>query len=264
MTTDALVSMANEGKALTGVTVIDAHMHNARVAPFFSRYKSEADLLAQMDIIGIDRGIASNLWSASERWESFRGIERLLENTGGRIYAYAAPHPDWEDFEAALTDQARSPAVAGIKLHPAMHRKAFECPQYRFAYTLAAEAKLPVLMHVWGVADVKAITALADEYPGTDFIIGHSGGEENAVALATQAAAQRGNLYLDTACSFVWQGAIEHMVHVAGAKKVLFGSDASWNSMEIAIGRILYADISEEEKRLILGKNAERLFATII
>ena len=30
--------------------------------------------------------------------------------------------------------------------------------------------------------------------------------------------------------------------------------------MEAAVGRIVFAEIDDEEKKLILGKNAERLF----
>ena len=117
-----------------------------------------------------------------------------------------------------------------------------------------------MLLHVWGTADVAALAALACEYGGTDFIFGHSGGEEDAVAMAAKVASERDNIYLDTACSYVWQGAIEHMTSVAGAEKILFGSDAYWNSMEVAIGRVLFADISDEEKMMILGQNAKRLF----
>ena len=73
-------------------------------------------------------------------------------------------------------------------------------------------------------------------------------------------AANHANVYLDTACSYVWYGAIEAMVRGATAEKVLYGSDAYWNSMEAAIGRIALADISEKEQRLVLGENAKRIF----
>ena len=41
---------------------------------------------------------------------------------------------------------------------------------------------------------------------------------------------------------------------------MLYGSDAYWNSMEAAVGRILLAELTDEEKRQILGLNAKRLF----
>ena len=60
--------------------------------------------------------------------------------------------------------------------------------------------------------------------------------------------------------SSVWYGAVVAMARGAGACKVLYGSDAYWNSMEAAVGRILLAELTDEEKRQILGLNAKRLF----
>ena len=138
MTEDMLTSLAKEGKALSGVTVIDAHMHSARVAPFFSRFDNGADMIAQMDLIGIDRGIVSELWSVKERWDSFGRLKEFCSRAQGRIFAYSAPHPDWEDFEKTLEEQAAYPWVVGIKLHPALHLKPFDCRQYRYAYEYGA------------------------------------------------------------------------------------------------------------------------------
>ena len=90
--------------------------------------------------------------------------------------------------------------------------------------------------------------------------MGHSGGEEDAARSAIEVAARHENVYLDTACSYVWYGAVEAMARGAGACKVLYGSDAYWNSMEAAVGRILLAELTDEEKRQILGLNAKRLF----
>ena len=101
---------------------------------------------------------------------------------------------------------------------------------------------------------------IAELYPNTVLVLGHSGGEEAAVKEAIRMAADHENLYLDTACSYVWQGAIEAMVSGATARKILFGSDAYWNSMEAAVGRVALANIAEEEKRLILGENAKRIY----
>ena len=116
-----------------------------------------------------------------------------------------------------------------------------------------------MLLHTWG-QEVLRFHKLAQSFPRTIFILGHSGGEEDAARSAIEVAARHENVYLDTACSYVWYGAVEAMARGAGACKVLYGSDAYWNSMEAAVGRILLAELTDEEKRQILGLNAKRLF----
>ena len=135
----------------------------------------------------------------------------------------------------------------------------FECPEYQYVYAWAGERGFPVLLHTWG-QEVLRFHKLAQSFPRTICILGHSGGEEDAVRSAIEVAARHENVYLDTACSYVWYGAVEAMARGAGACKVLYGSDAYWNSMEAAVGRILLAELTDEEKRQILGLNAKRLF----
>jgi len=263
MTSCMFADLAAAGKPLSSIKVVDPHLHNSRVSHFFSRFENGADMLASMDRIGINYGVLSDLWSVEEQWNSFDKLCDFCNLAPGRFYAYSSPHPDWGDFYTNLSRQCANPLVAGIKLHPVVHEKPFDCKQYNFACEVGAEHGIPLLFHTWGVADIDAISALADRYPKTNFLAGHSGGEAAAVAYATKMSALRDNLYLDTACSFVWQGAIEYMVRIAGARKVLYGSDAYWNSMEVAIGRVLFAEISEEEKTMILGENALRLYKRI-
>ena len=258
-----LAELALSGNPLGGITVIDAHMHSTRTSHFFSRFENGPDLLAQMDRIGVDSGILSDLWSFDSQWGTFDKLSKFCQGAPGRFFAYSSPHPDWEDFDAALSEQCRSPLVVGIKLHPVLHNKPFDCKQYLHACETGADHGLPLLFHTWGAADIEAITRLARQFQNTVFLIGHSGGEADAVKLAARRAAEYSNLYLDSACSFVWQGAIEYMASVAGAEKILYGSDAYWNSMEVAAGRILFADLPDEKKRLILGENALRVFTRI-
>lgn len=255
---DAMVQAACMGQPLTGELVLDAHMHNARTANFFSRYTSGEQLIQQMDCIGVSAGIISNLWPVGQ--DPHASVLSLCRAYPGRFYGYVSPNPNESDFCTQLDAYIDQSAFVGIKLHPALHQADFFCPQYQYAYRQAASRQMPVLLHTWGVEEISHFYRLAKEFPHTVFILGHSGGEEKAVAQAIQVAAKYANVYLDTACSHVWQGAIEAMVQTVGADKILYGSDASWNSMEAAVGRILFAEIPIEAKRKILGQNAARLF----
>ena len=64
-----LAQAARSGATLTGEFVVDCHMHNARVAKFFSRFEHYRDLITQMNRIGVTCGVVSNLWTTGEHWK---------------------------------------------------------------------------------------------------------------------------------------------------------------------------------------------------
>jgi predicted TIM-barrel fold metal-dependent hydrolase len=67
------------------------------------------------------------------------------------------------------------------------------------------------------------------------------------------------NIFLETCTSFGEHGTIEFLVEGAGADRVLFGSDMPLMDARYNVGRIATANISEEDKRKVLGLNAMRL-----
>ena len=52
---------------------------------------------------------------------------------------------------------------------------------------------------------------------------------------------------------------IEQLGEEAGADRVLFGSDVPLMDPRSQLGKIITADITDEDKRLVLGGNARRL-----
>ena len=253
-----LAQAARSGATLTGEFVVDCHMHNARVAKFFSRFEHYRDLITQMNRIGVTCGVVSNLWTTGEHWQAYPEMLAMCETYPGRFWGYLAPDPHRDDHRTEMEKFAACPCFRGVKLHPVEHKMDFECPEYQYVYAWAGEREFPVLLHTWG-QEVLRFHKLAQSFPRTIFILGHSGGEEDAARSAIEVAARHENVYLDTACSYVWYGAVEAMARGAGACKVLYGSDAYWNSMEAAVGRILLAELTDEERQ-ILGLNAKRLF----
>jgi len=101
---------------------------------------------------------------------------------------------------------------------------------------------------------------IAEDYPGAKIILGHSGGEYDGVLEAITVAKAFPNVYLDTASSRLYPSMIEMMVAEVGAEKVLYGSDVPFVSPVPQVGKIVYAEIGEAEKRMIPGLNAAGLF----
>ena len=101
--------------------------------------------------------------------------------------------------------------------------------------------------------------AIAPRFPTAYFVAGHSGNIAGPRAEAIAAAQSHSNVYLETCSSFRAPGVIEELAELAGADRVLFGSDTPLMDPRCQIGKIITAAIPEAAKRQILGENAARL-----
>jgi predicted TIM-barrel fold metal-dependent hydrolase len=109
--------------------------------------------------------------------------------------------------------------------------------------------------------DPLPIDQVAFDFPDLNLCIAHLGGNFHYRALIL--AEKHENVYMDTAflpffCERMMppitpEALITHAVHIAGAEKVLYGSEG------LLPKAVLDADISEREKELVLGGNALRL-----
>ncbi len=52
---------------------------------------------------------------------------------------------------------------------------------------------------------------------------------------------------------------VEYFVKNVPIKKIIWGSDTPWMSLGQQIGRVVFADITEEEKKAILVDNPGRI-----
>ena len=53
----------------------------------------------------------------------------------------------------------------------------------------------------------------------------------------------------------------EKMIKEHGADRILFGSDLPWTNPKVGLERVNLLNISNAEKEMILGKNAEMLLS---
>ena len=69
---------------------------------------------------------------------------------------------------------------------------------------------------------------------------------------------KRGNVYAN-----FWglgpMGWLDKGIREVGAHKFMMGSDGFLNPMSVGIGPVVFADISDDEKRMVLGLNVARL-----
>ena len=60
------------------------------------------------------------------------------------------------------------------------------------------------------------------------------------------------------------RGAIEALVSGAGSNRMLFGTDLPWFDPHHAIGSLLSASISDDDRHNICHRNAEKLLAPFL
>ena len=120
---------------------------------------------------------------------------------------------------------------------------------------------MPLLWHT-GIEHAswpKYAADVAPKYPDANFVLGHSGNCPPARRQALDVAKDHPNVYLETCSTFRTPGAIEELVEEGGADRVIFGSDIPLMDPRTQLGKIITADISDEDKRLVIGGNAKRL-----
>jgi len=123
-------------------------------------------------------------------------------------------------------------------------------PNLMVLYEYAAANKMLIVNHSWTESE---ICKIADKFPDVDFIFAHYwGGYQDTVLKKFR------NVYTN-----IWNygpiGSLDRGIKLVGAKKFMLGSDGFLNSLSVGIGPVVYADISDDEKCLILGQTIARL-----
>ena len=244
------------GKA--DIPIYDVHGHmGPHYAIYFKRGQAP-EMVAHLNRIGVKRLIFSHhetLWGTMRNLQAYE-ICKMFPDT---LRMYLSIIPQRQDFikeDLAMFDQW-APYAVGLKLLPYYHGTDAMDPRYDYALSFANERKLPVLVHTWGedIAIYKAI----QKYPDARFFIGHScyGAWEHAFRCVKDS---NNYAWLELTAIPGDRGHIERLVEGVGSEKLLFGTDLPWFDEYQAVGGVLSAKISEEDKRNILYRNVENLF----
>jgi predicted TIM-barrel fold metal-dependent hydrolase len=122
-------------------------------------------------------------------------------------------------------------------------------PNLMALYEYATEHNMIVFNHSW---TNEVIMEISKKFPKITFIFAHYGNGRDPVLKA------RDNVYAN-----IWGygnlGWLDRGIANCGADKFMCGSDGFLNSLSVGIGSIVFAPVSDDEKRLILGLNLARL-----
>jgi len=187
-------------------------------------------------------------------------IEAVRANPD-RFRSYFGLNANFPYLEKDLEQLRQNPDVfIGLKMLPSY----FACPinddRYTPFYEYADEKNLLFLCHTWGgdtFCGVEETETFLKRFPNVIFIAGHAlfGEWERAGRLAKKYS----NFYLDTCAVMQKRGGIEILVRECGSEKILFGTDIPWFDPHQAIGDLLSAEITDEDRLNILNRNGVRL-----
>ena len=256
------IEAALVGRKLEDVSVIDIHGHMGPWCLARTFATSASDMVGCMDSIGVDAICVSAFLSITADPRLGNDIiGDAIRDFPGRFIGYATINPHYPDSVVPELSRCFDQLdMRGLKFHPAWHDHPVDSPSYRSALDFASERGAFVLSHTWGSPSV--LTKFAERYPNVRFIIAHQASLTGGVVPGrgwSEVMRDLPNVYADLASSLAPMGGFEALVEAVGAEKILFGSDTPLHDLAFQIGRVLFADISDEDKAGILGLNALRV-----
>lgn len=256
--------------------IVDTHAHFGTAYSMFAFKETFDEAIQYMDDIGCDYAVQSFAGSTIDPYvdiEAFKTyVQRAIdihEYTKGKIVNYFFFNPHIADMCAEMIDKYHdNPAFVGIKIHPSDNGVNAEDEIYRMVWERAEKYGLVIMSHTWALtSNPKQKYSTPDkfvkyikEYPSVNFIFGHSGGRIPGIREAASIGKQYKNAYFDIGGDIYNRKLIEYLAGEVGADHVLAASDINWFDFNVQIGMIIGSDLTSEEKALILGGNAARLF----
>lgn len=250
----------------------DLHTHFPTTGGATAAQRAEK-LLRVADRMGIERlclymGFP---WSQDPTPEDFRRqndqVLSVLPKWPDRLLGFVYLNP--KHLDASLAELERCVAsgpMVGVKLWVAHHANT---PEAERIVRRAHELKAVVFQHTWfkagenyaGESTPAELVQLAQKFSDKPIICGHTGGdwEKGIRAIAAQK-----NLFADLAGSEPVAGYTEMAVRELGAKRVIYGSDASGRSFASQLAKVHGADIPDAAKKLIFAENLIGLLAPIL
>ncbi len=248
-----LLRKALAGEPLGG-GIIDVHGHIGRYS-FAAGGRSAGSMVDVMDRLGVRCIVASHMRAMSRDVEA--GNEAVLEamrRFPGRILGYASLWPSDAVTVEREVRRRLDEGFAGLKLHN-INAFPYTDGAYAPAFDLADRRRLPVLLHTWGQAEeFRQVRQLSPRYPGAKLLLAHAGVNDEAAYVAV--ARECPNVYLDLARSASPTGQVARLADGAGIGKLLFGSDCCFLNMPQQLGKVIGADLTDDEKMRILRDNA--------
>ena len=208
----------------------------------------------------------------SQEW-----IKEIIKLYPEHFYGIACLNPLGEGAFKELESLVVQNGFKGVKIHQGHYNISADDPRLIDFYKKCIDLDITVAFHT-GFSPVQhidryittmplTIDELAHRFPELRIVMCHAGG--NWFQDGIMIALRNKNVYVDLAgipwlCSFLvypevdWRTLICRMVKVLGADRIIYGTDNMDDMMTPEM--IMELDILEEEKHMILGGTAKRVY----
>jgi predicted TIM-barrel fold metal-dependent hydrolase len=194
-------------------------------------------------------------------------VLQALSHWHHRAFGFVYVSPKQVDASLREIDRCvRDGPMVGLKLWVATR---CDCPEADALVRRAAELKAVIYQHTWiksggnfvGESTPMDLAALASRHPTASLVCGHTGGQWE---LGIRVVRALPNVAIDLGGFDPTAGVVEMAVRELGARRILYGSDVPGRSFASQLAKVVGAEISEADRRLILGENLRRLLTPIL
>jgi uncharacterized protein len=237
--------------------IIDCHCHAGKGDRMTAPWNTEAAIgpyLRRARAAGIAKTVVVATFH-SDYAKANADVARIIARHPGRLIGFVFVHAtrDAGRIFRMVAQALLRWHFRGIKIH------GFEAMPTREVCETARAFRLPIFVDV--VSRPEVIDMLAPQYPDVNFIVAHLGSytdDWRAHQQVVYQIARYPNVYADTSAVRRFDYIVE-AVKLAGARKLLFGSDGPWIHPGVELHKIRLLGLPKDQEVLVLGRNLLRL-----
>ncbi|MCP4639475.1 MAG: amidohydrolase family protein [bacterium] len=249
--------------------VIDCHMH-VRGLPDGSLDTEYTDRTIEAgDVLGIDLFCISDIQLTGPlRYDDFHGannrVAAAMARYPDRYRGYCFVNPADPRALDEVTQRVRDEGFIGVKLY---NQYTIDEPVIEPLIERSIEWQFPILEHAGysidpatqarqpRISTAAHFANVARRYPEAMIIEGHIGGGGDW-EWTLKHLREAPSIYIDTSGSVVDEAMIDKCVEYLGVERLLFATDMS---MEAGVGKLLDANLTEDQRERILGGNFQAI-----
>jgi predicted TIM-barrel fold metal-dependent hydrolase len=239
--------------------LVDVHAHYGKW-PFPIPERDVQGLLRLMDDADIEICLLSSaLAIVYDMREGNRRLAEAIRPCHPRLRGYVTVNANYLTESCEEMDRyLDGDRFVGVKVHPSYQARSAASAENVRLVEEVAKSRRPLLIHTMGASAVSETLDLARRFPELPILFGHGGGD--AWEQAAREASQMNNLYLEFCASHCEYLKVPEGVRLAGAHKIMFGSDLDLISPHFIRGMYDAAPLTEHQRSQVYRENAVQLF----